>query len=53
MLKPKEKEQVKLEVLVKLPYKFKENPMFKQPCPERFETIEVMRNTILGNYILK
>jgi hypothetical protein len=46
-------EEVKSRLLVKLSYKFKEHPLFKSPCPEWFGTIELMRNTILGNYTIK
>jgi hypothetical protein len=46
-------EEVKSGLLVKLPYKFKEHPLFKRPCPEWFGTIELMSNTIFGNYTIK
>jgi hypothetical protein len=39
--------------LVKLPYRFKFEKQFKQPCQEWLEMIETMCNEILGNYTKK
>jgi hypothetical protein len=39
--------------LVQLPYKFKFEKQFKQPCQEWLEMIETMCNEILGNYTKK
>jgi hypothetical protein len=39
--------------LVRLPYHFKFKKLFKVPCQEWLDTIEVMCNKILGNYSKK
>jgi hypothetical protein len=39
--------------LVQLPYRFKLEKQFKQPCQEWLEMIETMCNEILGNYTKK
>jgi hypothetical protein len=39
--------------LVRLPYHFKFKKHFKEPCQEWLDTIEVMCNEILGNYMKK
>jgi hypothetical protein len=39
--------------LVRLPYHFKFKKLFKVPCQEWLDTIEVMCNEILGNYSKK
>jgi hypothetical protein len=39
--------------LVRLPYRFKFQKRFKEPCNEWQELIETMSNEILGNYIKK
>jgi hypothetical protein len=39
--------------LVQLPYRFKFEKQFKQPCQEWLEMIETMCNEILGNYTKK
>jgi hypothetical protein len=55
----KEWEMLKLEgekkkgELVRLPYHFKFKKLFKVPCQEWLDTIEVMCNEILGNYSKK
>jgi hypothetical protein len=36
--------------LVRLPYRFKLEKQFKEPCQEWLEMIETMCNKILGNY---
>jgi hypothetical protein len=50
---PKLKEEKKKNELVRLPYHFKFNKHFKEPCQEWLEMIEVMCNEILGNYTKK
>lgn len=49
MLKSKKDEEVKVGVLVALPYQFKEHPMFDGQCPKWLQTIESMSKEILGN----
>jgi hypothetical protein len=39
--------------LVRLPYRFKFEKRFKEPCQEWLEMIETMCNKILGNYTKK
>jgi hypothetical protein len=39
--------------LVRLPYRFKFEKQFKEPCQEWLEMIETMCNKILGNYTKK
>jgi hypothetical protein len=39
--------------LVQLPYRFKFEKLFKEPCQEWLEMIEIMFNEILGNYTKK
>jgi hypothetical protein len=39
--------------LVRLPYRFKFEKLFKGPCQEWLEMIETMNNEILGNYTKK
>ena len=39
--------------LVWLPYRFKFEKLFKEPCQEWLEMIEAMCNEILGNYTKK
>jgi hypothetical protein len=39
--------------LVRLPYRFKFQKKFKEPCTEWLEMIEIMCNEILGNYTKK
>jgi hypothetical protein len=39
--------------LVRLPYRFKFQKTFKEPCTEWLELIETMCNEILGNYTKK
>jgi hypothetical protein len=39
--------------LVRLPYRFKVDKQFKEPCQEWLEMIETMCNEILGNYTRK
>jgi hypothetical protein len=46
---PKKKEEGKMYGLVRLPYRFKFQKTFKEPCTEWLELIE----TILGNYTKK
>jgi hypothetical protein len=48
-----EKEKKKKNELVRLPYHFKFKKHFKEPCQEWLDTIEVMCNEILGNYMRK
>jgi hypothetical protein len=48
----KKKEGKKYE-LVRLPYRFKFQKRFKEPCTEWLELIETMCNEILGNYTKK
>jgi hypothetical protein len=46
----KNKEEGKKYELVWLPYRFKFQKRFKEPCNEWLELIETMCNEILGNY---
>jgi hypothetical protein len=39
--------------LIRLPYRFKFEKQFKEPCQEWLEMIETMCNEILGNYTKK
>jgi hypothetical protein len=50
---PKKKEEGKKYELVWLPYRFKFQKTFKEPCTEWLELIEKMCNEILGNYTKK
>jgi hypothetical protein len=50
---PKKKEEGKKYELVRLPYRFKFQKRFKEPCIEWLQLIETMCNEILGNYIKK
>jgi hypothetical protein len=50
---PKLKGTKKKYELVQLPYRFKFEKQFKQPCQEWLEMIETMCNEILGNYTKK
>jgi hypothetical protein len=50
---PKLEGEKKKNELVRLPYHFKFNKHFKEPCQEWLDTIEVMCNEILGNYMKK
>jgi hypothetical protein len=50
---PKLGEEKKEGELVRLPYHFKFKKHFKEPCQEWLDTIEVMCNEILGNYMKK
>jgi hypothetical protein len=50
---PKLKGTRKKNELVRLPYRFKFEKQFKEPCQEWLEMIEAMCNEILGNYIKK
>jgi hypothetical protein len=50
---PKKKEEGKKYELVRLPYCFKFQKRFKEPCTEWLELIETMCNEILGNYTRK
>jgi hypothetical protein len=50
---PKLKGEKKKNELVRLPYHFKFKKHFKEPCQEWLDTIEVMCNEILGNYMKK
>jgi hypothetical protein len=50
---PKMKRTKKKYELVQLPYRFKFEKQFKQPCQEWLEMIETMCNEILGNYTKK
>jgi hypothetical protein len=50
---PKKKEEGKKYELVRLPYHFKFQKRFKEPCIEWLELIETMCNEILGNYTRK
>jgi hypothetical protein len=43
----------KKKELIRLPYHFKFKKHFKKPCQEWLDTIEVMCNEILGNYMRK
>ena len=57
MLEPKRykymKHEIKLGILVMLPFEFKFMNMFKKPCTKRLECIEVMCNKILANFIVE
>jgi hypothetical protein len=50
---PKLKGTRKKNELVRLPYRFKFEKQFKEPCQEWLEMIETMCNEILGNYTKK
>jgi hypothetical protein len=50
---PKLKRTKKKNELVRLPYRFKFEKQFKEPCQEWLEMIETMCNEILGNYTKK
>jgi hypothetical protein len=50
---PKLKGTKKKYELVRLPYRFKFEKQFKEPCKEWLEMIETMCNEILGNYTKK
>jgi hypothetical protein len=50
---PKLEGKKKKNELVRLPYHFKFKKHFKEPCQEWLDTIEVMCNEILGNYMRK
>jgi hypothetical protein len=50
---PKLKGTKKKYELVRLPYRFKFEKQFKEPCQEWLEMIETMCNEILGNYTKK
>jgi hypothetical protein len=50
---PKLKGKKKEKELVRLPYYYKFKKLFKEPCQEWLDTIEVMCNEILGNYSKK
>jgi hypothetical protein len=50
---PKLKGIKKKYELVRLPYRFKFEKQFKEPCQEWLEMIETMCNEILGNYTKK
>jgi hypothetical protein len=50
---PKLKGTKKKNELVRLPYRFKFEKQFKEPCREWLEMIETMCNEILGNYTKK
>jgi hypothetical protein len=50
---PKMKGTKKKHELVRLPYRFKFEKQFKEPCQEWLEMIEIMCNEILGNYTKK
>jgi hypothetical protein len=50
---PKLKGTKKKNELVRLPYRFKFEKQFKEPCQEWLEMIETMFNEILGNYTKK
>jgi hypothetical protein len=50
---PKLKGTKKTLELVRLPYRFKFEKQFKQPCQEWLEMIETMCNEFLGNYTKK
>ena len=50
---PKKREEGKKYELVRLPYRFKFQKRFKEPCIEWLELIEAMCNEILGNYTKK
>jgi hypothetical protein len=50
---PKLKGTKKKYELVRLPYRFKFEKQFKEPCQEQLEMIETMCNEILGKYTKK
>jgi hypothetical protein len=50
---PELKGTMKKNELVRLPYRFKFEKQFKEPCQEWLEMIETMCNEILGNYTKK
>jgi hypothetical protein len=50
---PKLKGTKKGLVLVRLPYRFKFEKQFKEPCQEWLEMIETVCNEVLGNYTKK
>jgi hypothetical protein len=50
---PKMKGTKKKYELVQIPYRFKFEKQFKEPCQEWLEMIETMCNEILGNYTKK
>jgi hypothetical protein len=50
---PKLKGMKKGLVLVRLPYRFKFEKQFKEPCQEWLEMIETVCNEVLGNYTKK
>jgi hypothetical protein len=50
---PKLKGTKKTLELVRLPYRFKFEKQFKEPCQEWLEMIETMCNEVLGNYTKK
>jgi hypothetical protein len=50
---PKLKGTRKKNELIRLPYRFKFEKQFKEPCQEWLEMIETMCNEILGNYTKK
>lgn len=50
---PKLKEGIDKGTLVRLSYQFKEQAVFKVPCVEWLEMIEVMCDDILGNFTKK
>jgi hypothetical protein len=50
---PKLKGTKKKNELVRLPYRFKFEKQFKEPCQEWLEMIKTMCNEILGNYTKK
>ena len=50
---PKLKGTKKNNELVRLPYRFKFEKQFKEPCQQWLEMIEAMCNEILGNYTKK
>jgi hypothetical protein len=50
---PKMKGTNKKYKLIQLPYRFKFEKQFKEPCQEWLEMIETMCNEILGNYTKK
>jgi hypothetical protein len=50
---PKVKGTKKKYELVRLPYRFKFEKQFKEPCQEWLEMIETMCNEFLGNYTKK
>jgi hypothetical protein len=50
---PKKKKGGKKYELVRLPFRYKFEKQFKEPCTEWLEMIETMCNEILGNYTKK